>query len=145
MNTLFITMFGLATLLIISAIYFIVTAAGMWKVFEKAGRTPWHSLIPFLNIYQEYDICWDSKFAVIIILATVISYFLPQGEDVSTIVRICSYVLSVVVLFIRAIASQKLAQSFGKGLGFSLGLFFFKPIFALILGFGDAKYVGKQN
>lgn len=34
------------------------------------------------------------------------------------------------------------AKSFGKGTGFALGLIFLAPIFWLILGFGDARYVG---
>jgi hypothetical protein len=35
-----------------------------------------------------------------------------------------------------------LAKSFGKGAGFALGLLFLNLIFMLILGFGDARYVG---
>jgi hypothetical protein len=34
-----------------------------------------------------------------------------------------------------------LARSFGKGIGFTFGLFFFPPIFSLILGFGRAEYI----
>jgi hypothetical protein len=35
-----------------------------------------------------------------------------------------------------------LSKSFGNGIGFTLGLIFLNPIFILILGFGDAKYIG---
>jgi len=35
-----------------------------------------------------------------------------------------------------------LAKSFGQGTGFALGLIFLSVIFIMILGFGDARYVG---
>ena len=39
-----------AMFLIILAIY-IIAIIGMWKMFEKAGREGWKSLIPFYNMY----------------------------------------------------------------------------------------------
>lgn len=38
----------------------------------------------------------------------------------------------------------KLAKAFGKGTGFGFGLLFLNTIFILILGFGDAEYIGPQ-
>lgn len=35
-----------------------------------------------------------------------------------------------------------LAKSFGKGIGFTLGLIFLSFIFIPLLGFGDARYEG---
>ena len=37
-----------------------------------------------------------------------------------------------------------LARKFGKGAGFGWGLFFLSPIFAPILAFSDAKYLGPE-
>jgi hypothetical protein len=37
---------------------------------------------------------------------------------------------------------NELSKSFGKSAGFTLGLVLLHPIFALILGFGDAQYRG---
>jgi len=45
-------------------------------------------------------------------------------------------------IVIWIIVSIDLAKSFGKGTGFALGLIFLSVIFILILGFGDARYVG---
>ena len=50
-------------------------------------------------------------------------------------------VLNIVFLII---ALNGLSKSFGYGVGFTLGLLFLSPIFVLILGFGDAKYIGPQ-
>ena len=38
-----------------------------------------------------------------------------------------------------------LAQVFGRGIGFGFGLLFLAPIFLMILGFGNAEYVGPNN
>jgi hypothetical protein len=38
-----------------------------------------------------------------------------------------------------------LSKSFGKGVGFTIGLIFLSFIFVLILGFGSARYVGPSG
>ena len=38
----------------------------------------------------------------------------------------------------------KFAKAFGKGIGFGIGLVFLNTIFVLILGLGDAEYIGPQ-
>ena len=40
------------------------------------------------------------------------------------------------------IVTVDLAKSFGKGVGFAIGLILLSPIFILILGFGAAEYRG---
>ena len=39
----------------------------------------------------------------------------------------------------------KLAKAFGKSTGFGVGLIFLNTIFILILGLGDAQYVGPEQ
>ena len=38
-------------ILVVAAIYLVASLIGRWKVFKKAGKTPWHSLIPVLSRY----------------------------------------------------------------------------------------------
>lgn len=53
--------------LIITIGFWVLGIAGRWKVFEKAGKEGWKSLIPFYSSYCLYDIaldvdgcsCWD--------------------------------------------------------------------------------------
>lgn len=40
--------------------------AGKWRLFEKAGRVPWHCLVPFLGNRDLYDICWDGRYGIIV-------------------------------------------------------------------------------
>ena len=37
---------------------------GLWKVFVKAGKPGWHAIIPFLNIYDIFDISCTKKMGV---------------------------------------------------------------------------------
>ena len=39
----------------------------------------------------------------------------------------------------------KLAQAFGKGAGFGIGILFLPFIFLPMLGFGDAQFIGSAN
>ena len=50
----------------------------------------------------------------------------------------------IIEAFSNFIFSQKLAKAFGKSQLFGLGLFFFQPVFIMLLGYGDAEYYGQQ-
>ena len=41
-------------------VFYIACVIGMWKMFEKAGKPGWASLIPFYNLYCVYDIGWGT-------------------------------------------------------------------------------------
>ena len=43
------------------------------------------------------------------------------------------------------ILNIRLAKSFGKGVGFGIGLLFLEYIFIMILGFGSAQYIGPRG
>ncbi|MFY0600548.1 MAG: hypothetical protein JXR03_12825 [Cyclobacteriaceae bacterium] len=94
----------------------IVTIAGMWKTYEKAGKPGWTSIIPIYGTIVMLEIVGKPAWWVILIL------FLPF------IFFIWTYNL--------------LSKSFGNGVGFTLGLIFLPMIFFPILGFGSAKYNG---
>lgn len=92
----------------------------IWKIFVKAGRPGWASIIPFYNTYVLFDIAWGNGLLFLLM-------FIP--------------VANVVVMILVYI---KLAKAFGKGGGFAAGLIFLSPIFTAILAFGDAQYIGPQ-
>jgi Family of unknown function (DUF5684) len=45
-------------------------------------------------------------------------------------------------LFVQIRWGLEMAQSYGRGTGFALGLIFLEPLFLVIFGFGDARYLG---
>ncbi len=106
---------------LISLIVAVITLVAMWKVFEKAGKAGWKCIIPIYNAYCMFDIAWGKGW-----------FFLLM----------CIPFVNIAVGIILAL---KMAKAFGKGTGFGIGLLLIAPVFYMILGFGDAQYVGPQN
>lgn len=98
----------------------IVSVIGMWKMFAKAGKPGWASLIPFYNMYCMFEIAWGNGWMFLL-----------------TLIPCVGFVFQIILCF-------KLATAFDKGVGFGFGLLFLSPIFYMVLGFGDADYVGPQ-
>ena len=53
--------------------------------------------------------------------------------------------LVLTLAVIMVINCYQLAKAFGKKFAFALGLFFIYPVFMLILGLDDSKYLGPQS
>jgi hypothetical protein len=109
--------FGAAFLTIYLVVLLIVIIAG-WQVFTKAGKPGWAVLIPFYNAYVLLKIVGRPGWWLIL-------YFIP-----------------LVNIVIWIIVDVELAKSFGKGVGFAIGLIFLPYIFIPILAFGSARYLG---
>lgn len=112
----------------VSAVYSIIvlviavlTLVAMWKIFTKAGKPGWACLVPFYNMYCMYDIAWGNGWLFLL-----------------TFIPCVNFVVGIMMLF-------KLAKAFGQGTGFGFGLLFLNTIFVLILGFGNAEYIGPQQ
>lgn len=106
------------TTMIIMLGLILVIIAGMWQVFTKAGKPGWACLIPIYNAYVLLQIAGKPGWWLIL------------------------FIIPLVNLIIAILVSIALAERFGKGAGFGLGLAFLGFIFYPILGFGDAEYVG---
>ena len=114
------TGFGIAYLILVIALYVLLIIAD-WKIFTKAGKPGWASLIPFYNLYVLFEIV---------------------GMNGWLFLLLCIPFVNIVMIIILLV---KLAKAFGKGVGFTLGLIFLPNIFTLILGFGSAQYIGPQQ
>jgi hypothetical protein len=100
-------------------IFFIIT---MWKIFSKAGKSGWASLIPIYNLYILLKIANKPGWWLIL-------YFIP-----------------VVNLFVYIFFSGSIARMFGKSTFFGIiMLAFFSFIGYPILAFGKSKYIGINN
>lgn len=108
------------TIIICIAIAVLMIVAS-WKILTKAGRPGWASIIPFYNYYIEFEMVGMNGWLFLLLL-----------------VPIANIVISIMY-------NIKLAQVFGKGTGFAIGLIFLNPIFLLILAFGSAQYQGPQQ
>lgn len=100
---------------IVVAILMIIS---MWKIYVKAGKPGWASIVPIYQILVLLEIIGKPWWWLIL-------YLIPF---VNIIFLIWTYNL--------------LSKSFGNGVGFTLGLLFLSVIFFPVLAFGGAKYEG---
>ena len=109
---------GMMVFMVLYIAVILVAIVGVWKVFEKAGKPGWASIVPVYNT---------------IVLTEII------GKPMSWVILIlfpCTMPIFIILALIE------LAKVFGKDTGFGLGLALLGFIFWPILGFGDAKYQG---
>lgn len=98
--------------------FIVLTIAGMWKAFEKAGKPGWSAIIPIYNIVVLCEIVGKPAWWVILLFIPFVNFF------------------------VLIILTNLFSQSFGKGIGFTIGLIILPIVFYPLLGFGDATYQG---
>jgi len=101
------------------AVVAIICIAAIWRIFEKAGKPGWASLIPIYNILMLLEIVGKPWWWLLLMA------FVPVANIIFAIWTI-----------------NLLSKSFGKPEGFTVGLIFLGFIFFPILAFGNAEYKG---
>jgi hypothetical protein len=102
--------------MIISLVIVVFLIISMWRVFSKAGQPGWAIFIPIYNAYVLCKVAGKLGWWVILMLIPVVN------------------------IVVALLVTLGVAQQFGKGAGFGIGLFFLSFIFYPILAFGDATY-----
>ena len=113
------TGFGIAYLVFLLVLYALIVVAN-WKIFTKAGKPGWASIIPFYNLYVLFEIAGMNGWLFLLLCLPIVN------------------IVMMIMLYIN------LAKAFGKGTGFMIGLIFLPNIFTLILAFGSSQYQGTQ-
>ena len=138
---------SLAIILLITGIFYVLRVIAYWKIFTKAGKPGWHSIIPLLNQWDEIDLAWDRHMAwIYIVLSIAVSVFssiystYQEAGTAPMALNIALLCFGCALTIISVFQCYKLAKAFGKGIGFFLGLIVLNPIFMIILGFGSAQY-----
>jgi len=129
-------------LIVLAAGWFILNVIGNWLLFKKAGKHGWHSLIPFLNIWEEYDLCWEGSKGILYLLLMIGINMVPSSTE-NIMIIVITFLAGMWMLTLNFRQSMRLAKAFGKGKGYGWFLFFFDRIGRIILGLGSAEYVGK--
>jgi hypothetical protein len=93
-----------------------VVFASVWGVFKKAGRSGWALLVPIYNCVAFFQIAGKSGWWTLLLL-------IPGVNMVACI-----------------LACIGLAERFGRGTRFGLGLFFLAPLFFPLLAFSNLRY-----
>ncbi|MEX2368781.1 MAG: DUF5684 domain-containing protein [Candidatus Paceibacterota bacterium] len=144
---------------IIVAAVVVGSLAGLWMVFEKAGEKGWKAIIPFYNCYVLIRISGHSGWWLALLLSPVVVILLG-AEMISGSMEVAAtnpnysfpvlaslflngvILLLQVVIITSVVVGYDVARSFGKGLGFTIGLSVLPFIFLPILGFGKSEYRG---
>jgi hypothetical protein len=92
--------------------------AAQWRIFKKADQPGWASIIPIYNTLVQLRIIGKPWWWLLLMLIPFVN----------------------IVFAIWMI--NLLSKSFGKDVGFTLGLIFLSFIFYPVLGFGGARYLG---
>ncbi len=106
----------LGTYAILVLVIAVIMIVANWKIYTKAGKPGWASLVPFYNMYVMYEIAGMNGWMFLLT-------FIP-----------------IVNIVIQIMLYLNLAKKFGKSTGFAIGLILLNPIFLLLLAFGNAEY-----
>ena len=150
-------------MIILALIVCVLVVVAQWKVFTKAGKPGWMSIIPFLSTYvlgeisnADKRLTWGligsmvvNALAVFLARITGIGYdasLASSAADVeitgpfgaiSSIAGIATFVLTIITYI-------HLSQAFGHGGGYSAGLLLLPIVFFPMLAFGQDVYRGPQ-
>ncbi len=142
-NVAEILLASVAVIAVVSIVMYVLMVVAYWNIFKKAGEPGWKSIIPVYNSYILFKISWSTViFWITLVIGFVTGILVNMDNTVATVIV---SLLSIVTLVISVMQCYKLSKAFGHGVGFTLGLIFFSPIFMLILAFGSSQYVGKSN
>lgn len=111
-----------ATYMIIILAVVALMIASWWKIFTKAGRKGYISLIPIYNTWVLYEI------------AGLKGWYVLLG--------LIPFVGGIALLVFNIMCYINLSKAFGKDGGFAAGLIFLPAIFFPILAFGKSQYQG---
>ncbi|MEM6783635.1 MAG: DUF5684 domain-containing protein [Bacteroidota bacterium] len=95
----------------------ILTVAGLWLTFEKAGYAGWMALVPVLNLFVLVQIAEKPEWWIVL-------YLLPLINAVAGV-----------------LVTQAIAERFGRSTLFGVGLFLAPWLCYPILGFGEDDYI----
>jgi hypothetical protein len=101
--------------------FFLFMIVANWRLFTKAGQPGWAILVPIYNVIVWLQIGGKPFWWLLL-------YFIP-----------------VVNLIVAVLTVFGIADNFGKGKAFGLGLLLVPFIFVPVLAFGDAQYAGSRR
>jgi len=107
-----------AVVIVVYLAVIVIEIAALWQIFEKAGQPGWAAIIPIYNAYVLLKIVGRPVWWLLL-------FFIP-----------------LVNVIFEIIVANDLSKSFGRGVGFTVGLVLLGPIFIPVLGFGSARYGG---
>lgn len=131
----------------ITIIMTMVSVLALWKLFEKANKPGWVSLIPFYNTFILFEIIgmnpwWLLILFIIYFFEHFIFAFIYTLKFIPILFVSFSLLIMIIVWYIVICICINLCRSFNKDNAFLIGLIFMPYIFFMILAFGKDTYKG---
>ena len=108
----------MGTYVFFSVTIIVLLVASWWIIFTKAGKPGWSIIIPIYNVLVMLQIVGKPWWWLLLFLIPLVNIV---------------FVIWMINLLVK---------SYGKNVGFTIGVLFLSIIFIPLLAFGDAKYVG---
>ncbi|WP_121354933.1 DUF5684 domain-containing protein [Flavisolibacter nicotianae] len=105
-------------ILAVALIFGIIGMIAQWKIFSKAGKPGWAAIVPIYNVYTLLKVVGKPGWWLFLLLVPFVN------------------------IYVAIKSVHLLSKSFGKGVGFTLGLLFLPIAFYPVLAFGSAAYLG---
>ena len=96
---------------------------GNWLIFKKMGEPGWKGIIPFYSLYVLFEKLYGNGLYACVYLAC----FIPLAG-------------SLAVFAVNVYTQYRLAQSFHKDIGFTVGLALCGPVFKILLGLDGSRF-----
>ncbi len=116
-------------LMYVASIWVLILLSGvldliaLWRIFVKAGKPGWISIIPIYNIYSLFEIVGIKGWYIFVGFIPVFGW--------------------IFISIITIIAYVRLAECFNKNTVFIFGLILFNTIFMCILAFDNSSVYNK--
>ena len=94
----------------------VVIIASLWRIFSKAGQPGWAAIIPIYNLFVMMQICNKPPYWMVF-------FFIPFVNLVAGILM-----------------ANALSRSFGKGVGFTVGMILLPIVFYPLLAMDNEPY-----
>ncbi|MBA8816907.1 hypothetical protein FHX48_002000 [Microbacterium halimionae] len=116
---------GVLISLVVLLLLYIWLAVALSAVFRKAGASPWKGWVPIVNTVTLLQLGGFSGWLVLLGLIPIFGAIL----------------LPVTII----VACYQINRSFGLGAGMTVLAAFLLPVWATVLGFGSARWLGTDN
>ncbi|MDZ8161092.1 DUF5684 domain-containing protein [Microbacterium aquimaris] len=113
-----------ATSLLVSALLYVWIAIALSAVFRKSGESGWKGWVPVYNVGVLFQLAGYPWWSVLLFL-------LPVAGP-------------VIVFVVFVLAAHRVGRSFGFGGGMTVLAVVLPPVWATVLGFGSARWIGAE-
>ncbi len=136
---------------LLSLVTLILIIVAEWKLFKKFGEKSWKSLVPYYNSYIMYKHSWCKKaFWIFLVSDTLFDICNKMSSHLSetaphsawmTFLVLISVPFGIIAAVCSILHAFRLAEVFGKGKIFGMGLLVMYSVFVSIIGFGKMRYI----